>query len=49
MRTQYVTIIIKTIEEGAVSFFQDFTASPSHPLEGYYIHSISNKSIYKHL
>jgi len=29
--------VVTTIEEGAVSFFQDATASPAYHLEGYCI------------
>jgi len=39
--------VVTTIEEGAVSFFQDVTAIPTYLLEGYCVCFISTKLIYK--
>ena len=41
--------VVTTIEEGAVSFFQDSTASALYLLEDYSIYFISTKLIYKYL
>jgi len=41
--------VVTTVEEGAVLFFQDCTASPVYVLEDYCICFVSAKLIYKHL
>jgi hypothetical protein len=46
-RTQYMIVVVTTIEEGAVSFVQGSAASPTYLLEGYYICYISTKLLYK--
>jgi len=47
--TQYIIFVVITTEEGAVSFFQDSTASPTYLLEGYCICFVSTKLIYMRL
>jgi len=39
--------VVTTIEEGAVSFFQDATAIPTYLLEGYHVCFVSTKLTYK--